>query len=83
MNRTVNQSAPFVDNRGFLTLSAAKEMNDLLREIPIYGNGSPEGVIEALQYQKYVDRTGTPGAIVYIKMQPQIGGDRKKGWEVI
>ena len=48
--------------------------------IPIIGSGSPEGVIEAVQYSLYLDTTGAAGAIQYRKMLPSIAGDRKQGW---
>jgi hypothetical protein len=48
--------------------------------IPITGAGSPEGVVEAVQFSLYLDTTGSAGSIQYRKMQPEIGGDRSKGW---
>ena len=47
---------------------------------PIVGTGSPEGVQEAEQYRFYIDSAGTTGSIVWCKMQPFIGADRKAGW---
>jgi len=47
------------------------------------GTGSPEGVIEAAQYSLYLDSSGGASAIQYRKMQPQIGGDRTKGWILV
>tara|TARA_R110000782_G_scaffold81321_1_gene160726 strand:- start:1061 stop:1216 length:156 start_codon:yes stop_codon:yes gene_type:complete len=51
--------------------------------MPIVGTGSPEGVIEAVQYSLYLDGTGSAGAIQYRKMLPSIGGDRKQGWILV
>jgi|TARA_R110002072_G_scaffold99672_2_gene219219 hypothetical protein len=51
--------------------------------MPIVGTGSPEGVIEAVQYSLYLDSTGSAGAIQYRKMIPSIGGDRKQGWILV
>lgn len=51
--------------------------------IPIIGTGSPEGVVEAVQYSLYLDRTGSAGAIQYRKMIPSIANDRKKGWVLV
>jgi len=48
--------------------------------IPITGAGSPEGVVEAVQFSLYLDTTGSAGSIQYRKMQPEIGGDRTRGW---
>lgn len=51
--------------------------------IPIIGTGSPEGVVEAVQYSLYLDRAGSAGAIQYRKMIPSIANDRKKGWVLV
>lgn len=66
-DRTMQQ--PFMD-----------QMNLLNRYLPIIGTGSPEGVVEALQYSLYLDSTGIAGSIEYRKMLPDIGGDRSQGW---
>jgi hypothetical protein len=47
------------------------------------GTGSPEGVVEALQGQEYMDDAGIAGAIKYIKRDSDIGGDRTQGWILI
>ena len=51
---------------------------------PIFGAGSPEGVVEAPQFSPYIDTTaaaaGTSGSIRYIKGLDQIGGDKTLGW---
>ena len=47
------------------------------------GTGSPEGVVEALQTQEYMDETGTAGAIKYIKRDADIGGDKTQGWILV
>lgn len=50
--------------------------------IPLTGEGSPEGVVDAQQYVRYIDRTGG-SSLEYIKLQTNIGGDRTKGWVLI
>lgn len=50
------------------------------KSVPIVGTGSPEGVVEALQYQEYIDETDTSAPVIYRKMLTNIGGDRSKGW---
>lgn len=49
----------------------------------IRGTGSPEGVVFGLEDQLYKDSTGGPGANLYIKNLPDIGGDQTQGWEVV
>jgi hypothetical protein len=46
----------------------------------IIGTGSPEGVIEAVQGSSYMDDAGIAGAVLYIKRDNDIGGDRTQGW---
>lgn len=49
----------------------------------IIGTGSPEGAIDAAQGRIYMDDAGIAGAIVYIKRDTDIAGDRTKGWILI
>jgi hypothetical protein len=56
---------------------------DASLSIPIVGVGSPEGVVEARQYQLYIDSTGAAGFIEYRKMLSEIGGDRAQGWLLV
>ena len=51
--------------------------------IPITGTGSPEGVVEAVQFSLYLDSAGSAGSIQYRKMQPEIAGDRRRGWVAV
>jgi hypothetical protein len=46
----------------------------------IVGTGSPEGVVEAAQKRLYMDSTGASGAVLYIKRDADVAGDRKSGW---
>ena len=49
----------------------------------ITGSGSPEGVVEAIVSQQYMDTAGTAGAILYIKRDADIAGDKKQGWILV
>lgn len=69
-DRTMEQ--PFMD-----------QMNTLYRNLPLTGEGSPEGVVKALQFQVYFDSLGTTGSIMYIKMLPDIGGNKSQGWVAV
>lgn len=46
----------------------------------IIGTGSPEGVIEATVGRAYMDETGVSGALLYMKRDADIGGDKSQGW---
>lgn len=58
-------------------------LNELEKWVPILGDGSPEGVVEAPLYSLYVDRTATVAPIQYRKMQASISNDRSQGWVAI
>jgi len=47
------------------------------------GSGSPEGVVESESRRFYMDTAGTSGAILYIKRDADIGGDRSLGWVLV
>lgn len=46
----------------------------------IVGTGSPESVVEANQGTTYMDDAGTASAILYIKRDADIAGDKTQGW---
>jgi hypothetical protein len=47
------------------------------------GVGSPEGVVAARPTRLYMDTAGTAGAILYIKRDADIAGDRTQGWILV
>jgi CMP-N-acetylneuraminic acid synthetase len=49
----------------------------------IIGTGSPESVIEANKGALYMDDAGTAGAILYIKRDADIAGDKTQGWILV
>lgn len=79
----LNVGQPIVQDDGTMAQSFRQFTQDASLSIPIVGSGSPEGVIEAAQYSLYLDSGGGASAIQYRKMQPQIGGDRTKGWILV
>lgn len=79
----LNAAQPIVDNTGKMAQAFRTWTLEASLSIPIVGTGSPEGVIEARQYQLYIDSTGLAGAIQYRKMLPEIGGDRTQGWLLV
>ena len=58
-------------------------INDFFYALPLNGDGSPEGVVDALQYSVYLDNLGGAGTIQYRKMLPDIGGDTTQGWVLV
>lgn len=72
----LNVSFPLIDN-GYATDIFRKW---IIERDPLTGTGSPEGVVTAPQFSFYIDSAGTTGSLLYIKVQPDIGGDRSQGW---
>ena len=79
----LNVGQAIVDEDGTMAQAFRQFTQDASLSIPIVGSGTPEGVIEAAQYSLYLDSSGGASAIQYRKMQPQIGGDRAKGWILV
>tara|TARA_R110000772_G_scaffold180355_2_gene291626 strand:+ start:276 stop:527 length:252 start_codon:yes stop_codon:yes gene_type:complete len=79
----LNVAQPIVENNGTMSQAFRQFTQEASLSIPIVGTGSPEGVIEAVQYSLYLDGSGSAGAIQYRKMIPSIANDRKKGWVLV
>ncbi len=71
---------PPIAPNGLMTIEYMLWTQAVTRYIPIVGDGSPEGVIDAPQYSSYIDATGTTGSIKWIKMLTSVAGDTKQGW---
>ena len=78
-----NSYQPIVDQSGKITDVFRYLLNQLLPLIPTIGEGTPEGVIEALQYSTYIDEEIPLSPVMYKKMLPDIGGNKKMGWAMI
>jgi len=76
----LNAAQPIVAANGTMEQPFRQFTQDASLSIPIVGAGSPEGVVEARQYSLYINSTGSSGSIEYRKMQPDIAGDKTKGW---
>lgn len=83
MNPLLNAAFPIVDKDGKMAQAFRTWTLSLNLEITLTGTGSPEGVVEALPTQKYMDLAGTAGNILWIKRDPDIGGDRTQGWILV
>ena len=79
-NPRLNVAQPIVEPDGTMAQPFRQFTQEASLSIPIVGTGSPEGVVEARQYSLYIDSTGTAGNIEYRKMQPDVAGDKSKGW---
>lgn len=83
VNRALDGGRSIVDGTGRMQQAFRSEINELIRFLPIVGAGTPEGVIDAVQYSLYIRTDGVSGTIQYRKMLPQIGSDTKKGWVAV
>lgn len=79
----INASWPVVDKAGVMAQHFRELLTRLTNNLPILGDGSPEGVVEARLYSLYIDRTATAAPIEYRKMLSDIGGDTTKGWKAV
>lgn len=82
-DRRLNVANPIVLTNGTMDREFLDWALEVSKWIPIIGNGSPDGVVEAPQYSLYIDRLGTTGSIEYRKMIAEIGGDRSLGWVLV
>jgi hypothetical protein len=83
MSYKLNAAQPIVGPNGTMEQPFRQFTQEAALSIPIVGTGSPEGVVEARQYSLYLDESGSAGSIQYRKMQPEIGGDRTRGWVAV
>ena len=74
---------PIVNSSGVLTQEARSFFRIITERSRIIGEGSPEGVISAIQGADYLDTTGSTGALLYVKQKDEIGGDTSKGWVLV
>ena len=80
MSYKLNAAQPIVDANGTMEQPFRQFTQEASLSIPIVGSGSPEGMVKAKQFSLYLDNTKSAGSIQYRKMQPEIGGDRTRGW---
>jgi len=74
---------PLVNPDGTATQYFQRFLLQISQEIEIVSTGTPEASVEAPQYSKYIDETTPSAPVLYVKMLPDIGGDRKKGWSSV
>ena len=72
---------PIVEE-GIITQESRVILEELFNRIPITGEGSPEGVVDADVGATYYDLNAVAGSRHYIKINQDIGGDTTQGWEL-
>lgn len=78
-----DNTIPIVDSKGYMNQQFRLFTVNVARLGVIEGEGSPEGFVEALPTQMYMDTLGTAGAILYVKRDVDISGDKTKGWILV
>ena len=77
----LSDTRPIVESDGSLTPQSRAYFRVLTDRALIIGEGSPEGVVDAVVGADYMDTNGSTGNIRYSKRDDDDGaGDRTKGW---
>jgi len=79
----LNAANAITEENGTMTQAFRRTMIELDNNLPIVGEGSPEGILEAPQFSLYLDSLGGSGTIEYRKMQTEISGNRAMGWVLV
>ena len=74
--------APITDPDGNMT-QEMQTWTGLVSNPVLSGSGSPENVVEATEKTFYMDTAAGSGSVLYIKRDPDIGGDKKQGWILV
>lgn len=86
MVNRVSQPAPdrpIVDDKGSQSEQMRLWTQRVTNLVPIIGEGSPVGIVEALQGQQYIDTTALTGSVFYVKQLDNVAGDKRLGWQLI
>lgn len=76
----LNAAQPITYPDGTMQAPFRDVVRALENNLPLLGNGSPEGVVNAPLYTLYIDKDGAAGNIEYRKMLADIAGDTAMGW---
>jgi hypothetical protein len=83
MSAELNPAFPIVGDNGVMADAFRVWTQGVNLGTPIVNSGSPEGVVAARQFQLCINSAGTTGTLLYVKMLPEISGDRKRGWVAV
>ena len=72
-----------VDDEGRPTQELSLFTEEAARLSPLFGTGSPEGVVQARRGRFYIDTDGSVGSVLYVKVLNDIAGERKEGWVLV
>ncbi len=83
MAESLNASLPIIETNGTMADAFRTWTIRVSDGLDIIGTGTPEGVVQAPQFTRFVDLTDPLIPVEYMKTQAQIGGDILKGWAVL
>ena len=85
VNRVVslNPSSSLMREDGSLQPAFQLFSQSLANRALIISSGSPDGVIEANKGALYMDDTGVTGAILYVKKNTDVAGNKTQGWVLV
>lgn len=79
----VSNNYPIVNENGYMQQSLRLWIEEVSDLAMLEGTGTPEGFVEAEPKRLYMDTSGVAGAILYIKRDSDIAGDKTKGWILV
>lgn len=79
----LGRSIKVVDSQGRATQELSLFFEAVSKLPVLIGTGLPENVIEASQGSLYLNESGAPGSVLYVKRLENIGGDRSQGWTAV
>lgn len=79
----LNAGQPIIEDNGTMAQPFRSWALQASKSIPLLYAGTPEGNVTAEQYQFLINTTGASGTLLYIKMQPDIGGNKSLGWVAV
>lgn len=79
----LNAGQPIIEDNGTMAQAFRSWTLQASKSVPLLYAGTPEGNVTAEQYQFLINTTGTTGTLLYIKMQPDIAGDKSQGWVAV
>jgi len=80
--RVLNVAQPIVGENGTMERQFQEWITLMTRLLHFNGNGSPETVVPAPQYSRYVQDDASSGSTCWIKMVDDVGGNKKLGWQL-
>ncbi len=83
MTAAPNANRPIIEDNSTMSQQFRTWTRVITEQITIIGTGTPEASVVAPVSSQYMDDAGTAGNILYIKRDPDVAGDKSKGWILV